>query len=86
MEIELKNWKLEEDFIFPKSFTGKAIMKIIDLGKENEVNLVRRKSINSVLSLLKLYSDWFETSTKIRLTPVNIQVKDNKIILQLKSN
>lgn len=84
-EIELRSWKLEEDIKLPSEFIGNVIMKL----DNNEiplkiVEIYKRGTVNSILKLIKLYSDWYETVNKKSLVPKKFKViNKNTIILTL---
>lgn len=84
-EIELKNWKLEEDIKFPTEFIGKVIMKKENIDEPIQtVEIYNRKTVNSILKLTKLYSDWYETVNKKSLVPKKLKIiNKNTIILTL---
>lgn len=84
MIIKLNSWKLEKDLVFSQGYTGDAIIKIEELGEERLASIYNRKSINSILSLLRYYSDWIETEFKIKLLPDSIEKTDKNLILILK--
>ena len=83
MKIQLnKLWKLSEDIKLPTPLSGK-INLYINGSFYRSISVWNRSTINSILSLVKMYCDWFETERKVSLLPEELNLDTNNMMLCL---
>ena len=81
MKVELNNlWKLPEDIRLSSPVSGK-IHLYINGEFYKSISIWNRGSINSILALVKMYCDWFETESKISLLPEELNLDTNNMML-----